>query len=358
MGKIILQRHFFHIVSRSPWPLVTFGCAYSMAVGFGFYMHWIYFGYILLIFGFLLLLCVMVFWWDDIIKESLVGFYSASVRRNLQLGIVLFITTEVMFFFAFFWAFFHSSLSPVYQIGCFWPPEGLTLINIYAVPLLNTFILLLSGLCITIVHERLLSLEKALLNISFRNVLLSMCMYASGNRILCSYRDFSQWELFYTFFEGKLFYIVPLPLINWFDFIEYSLKFIVIGYFYLHDVNTWSMLEELMKNYFVSVFWFILTLILALLFLYFQICEYISANFGISDGIYGTVFFMATGFHGFHVFIGFIYLFICFCRFLNTHFSWSSHVGLQGAIWYWHFVDGVWLFLYIWVYCWGSLGLF
>lgn len=348
MTKVILQRHLFHIVSRSPWPLIVFLCVLGLATGVGFYMHWYKFGYVLMGSGLCLLVSVMGFWWDDIVKESIVGFYTGCVRKNLQIGIILFIISEVMFFFAFFWAFFHSSLSPVYQIGCFWPPEGLSLINIYAVPLLNTFILLLSGVCITIVHERLLCLEDELVNFSFNGVLLSMYLYATGSRLLTSSHH-------KRFFRGKF---STTPLVGYYDFIDFSLRFIVAGYFYLNDKNTWIRLNDLMNNYYISIIWFVLTLFLALLFIFFQVNEYINANFGISDGVYGTVFYMATGFHGFHVFVGFVYLFVCFCRFVMNHFSWASHVGLQGAIWYWHFVDGVWLFLYIWVYCWGSLGIF
>lgn len=346
--KVILQRHFFHIVSRSPWPPIMFFCIFGLAVGAGFYMHWFKFGYLLVFNALLLLISVMGFWWDDVVKEAIVGYYNLCVRHNLQIGIILFIVSEVMFFFAFFWAFFHSSLSPVYQVGCFWPPEGLNLINIYAVPLLNTFILLLSGVCITIVHERLLDLKEELIEFSFRGVYMSMYMYMSGYRMLVTYSD----RIFYE----RDFNVVPS--INYYDFIDFSLRFIIAGYVYLHDLKTWLKLKTIMDNYFSSLVWFVLTLLLALLFLFFQVNEYINACFGISDGIYGTVFFMATGFHGFHVFIGFIYLFVCFCRFVQHHFSWASHVGLQGAIWYWHFVDGVWLFLYLWVYCWGSLGIF
>lgn len=89
------------------------------------------------------------------------------------------------------------------------------------------------------------------------------------------------------------------------------------------------------------VYMFIFTLGLAILFLYFQFLEYSGAYFGISDGIYGSSFYMATGFHGFHVLVGFSLLFVCFGRFVNLHFTPSHHLGLEVAIWYWHFVDGV-----------------
>ena len=100
-----------------------------------------------------------------------------------------------------------------------------------------------------------------------------------------------------------------------------------------------------------SIMWnFSITLFLASFFVYFQYIEYGDACFGISDGIYGSTFYMATGFHGFHVIIGTTFLFICFVRFLRYHFEPKHHVGLEAAIWYWHFVDVVWLFLFVSIY--------
>jgi len=94
----------------------------------------------------------------------------------------------------------------------------------------------------------------------------------------------------------------------------------------------------------------IATLILAVAFTGFQVYEYSHASFTIASGIYGSTFFMATGFHGFHVFIGTCFLTVCLVRLLNNHFTRGHHFGFEAAAWYWHFVDVVWLFLFVMVY--------
>ena len=96
------------------------------------------------------------------------------------------------------------------------------------------------------------------------------------------------------------------------------------------------------------------TIILAAIFTGFQVIEYIEAPFTITDGIYGSTFFMATGFHGFHVFVGTCFLAVCLARLINHHFTQEHHFGFEAAAWYWHFVDVVWLFLFICIYMWGS----
>jgi heme/copper-type cytochrome/quinol oxidase subunit 3 len=96
------------------------------------------------------------------------------------------------------------------------------------------------------------------------------------------------------------------------------------------------------------------TIILAIQFTLFQVYEYLIASFFISDGVYGSTFYMITGFHGFHVIVGTIFLIVCAVRMVNTHFLSYHHFGFEAAIWYWHFVDVVWLFVYLAIYCWGS----
>lgn len=98
----------------------------------------------------------------------------------------------------------------------------------------------------------------------------------------------------------------------------------------------------------------ILTLILAILFTGLQALEYYEAPFNISDSVYGSCFYMATGFHGFHVFVGTISLLVSFIRIIFNHFTNTHHFGFESAAWYWHFVDVVWLFLFITVYWWGG----
>jgi cytochrome c oxidase subunit III len=98
----------------------------------------------------------------------------------------------------------------------------------------------------------------------------------------------------------------------------------------------------------------ILAIALGVLFTFFQVYEYGHAAFSFSGNIYGATFFMATGFHGFHVLIGTIFLFVCLLRLQRGHFTQERHVGFEAAAWYWHFVDVVWLFLFLAVYIWGG----
>jgi cytochrome c oxidase subunit 3 len=98
----------------------------------------------------------------------------------------------------------------------------------------------------------------------------------------------------------------------------------------------------------------IVTVVLALVFTGLQGLEYVTAPFSMSDGIYGSTFYMATGFHGFHVFVGTCFLTVCLIRLYFNHFTTEQHFGFEAAAWYWHFVDVIWLFLFITIYWWGS----
>jgi len=217
--------------------------------------------------GFLMILYTMFVWWRDIIRESTYqGHHTTTVQAGLKSGMVLFIVSEIMFFLAFFWAFFHSSLAPTIEIGAVWPPKGIDVLNPWEIPFLNTVILLTSGATVTWAHHAILAGQKT---------------------------------------QG----MVSLAA----------------------------------------------TIILAAIFTGFQVIEYIEAPFTITDGIYGSTFFMATGFHGFHVFIGTIFLFICLLRLNANQFSTHQHFGFEAAAWYWHFVDVVWLFLFVAIYWWGGL---
>lgn len=259
--------HSFHIVEQSPWPLLTAFSAFSTLVGAVMYMHKYSFGFFSLFFGFICLLLCLTLWWRDVIREATFeNQHTAMVQRGLRLGMILFIVSEIMFFFGFFWAFFHSSLAPTIEIGSVWPPMGIESFNPFQVPLINTLILLLSGASITWAHNALIL----------------------NNR-----------------------------------------KEVFLGFSF--------------------------TVFLAVLFTALQVKEYLDSSFSISDGIYGSTFFMATGFHGFHVIIGTIFISVCFYRFYKYHFTSESHLGFEAAAWYWHFVDVVWLFLYISIYWWGSL---
>ena len=258
--------HSFHLVDPSPWPLVGAFGGFMLTSGLVLYMHKFIGGWNLLLTGFFCVLYIMYIWWRDIIREATFeDQHSIIVQKGLKLGMILFIVSEIMFFFAFFWGFFNASVAPVYNIGGVWPPHSITTINTYTVPLTNTFILLSSGATITWSHHAILARAK--------------------------------------------------------------------------------------KTTIVTL---IVTLFLAILFTGLQGLEYVSSPFNISDGVYGSVFYMSTGFHGFHVFIGTVALFVSLVRIVLNHFTNKHHFGFESAIWYWHFVDVVWLFLFINVYGWSG----
>lgn len=263
------QRHNFHMVDPSPWPLLASFASFFITVGGVLFMHRYELGLHTLLFGVLFLLVIFFFWWRDVIREStFLGDHTQIVIKGLKLGVILFIVSEIMFFFGFFWSFFHSSLAPTIEIGSIWPPAGIIPFDAWSIPFLNTSILLLSGASITSAHH-----------------------------------------------------------------------FLIVGNYNLVK-------EGLM-----------VTVVLAIFFTFLQVLEYLDAPFNISDGVYGSVFFMATGFHGFHVIIGTIFIIVSLLRYLNFQLSKNHHVGFESAAWYWHFVDVVWIFLFISIYWWGGLTL-
>jgi cytochrome c oxidase subunit 3 len=261
------QKHLYHLVDPSPWPFYTATSALSLLIGVVMYMHSYTNGFFVVLLSLVTLIVCMGIWWRDVIREATFeGRHTSVVQTGLRYGMVLFIISEVLFFAAFFWGFFHSSLSPNIEIGSRWPPEGISTFNPWEVPFLNTIILLLSGATITWAHHAIIG----------------------GDR------------------KGALLALEA-------------------------------------------------TIGLAIAFTGFQILEYVEAPFSISDGIYGSTFFLATGFHGFHVIIGTIIIIVMTLRLYYHHFTKEHHFGFEAGAWYWHFVDVVWLFLFVTIYWWGSL---
>ncbi|MBI4032060.1 MAG: cytochrome c oxidase subunit 3 [Proteobacteria bacterium] len=264
--------HPFHIVRPSIWPLVGALAAGLLATGVLLYMHGIKlgsfdFGLKGVVVGLSAVAAVMFFWWKDVIFEAVQEKAHSSVAKvGLRYGMALFIASEVMFFVAFFWAFFNASLFPQEAIGFTWPPQGMQVVEPFDLPLLMTMILLLSGCTVTWAHHAIL--------------------------------HNSQYE---------------------------AVK--ALG----------------------------LTVMLGMCFLALQIYEYAHAHFGFKDTVYASAFFMATGFHGFHVFVGTCFLVVCYFRAQKGHFTADSHFGFEAAAWYWHFVDVVWLFLFLCIYFWGNV---
>ncbi|MFK8035186.1 MAG: cytochrome c oxidase subunit 3 [Hyphomicrobiales bacterium] len=265
--------HDYHLVDPSPWPFIGSVSAFAMALGSVAYFHeasglWI-------LPGFIGVLYTMMGWWRDVIKESHTGHHTKVVQLHLRYGMILFIASEVMFFVAWFWAFFDASLfadevqqfARVEYTGGHWPPTGIEVFDPWHLPLINTLILLTSGTTVTWAHHALLHND----------------------------RNGLKWGLLITVLLGALFSVV-------------------------------------------------------------QAYEYSHAAFGFTEGIYSSTFYMATGFHGFHVLVGTIFLIVCLVRALKGDFTPEKHFGFESAAWYWHFVDVVWLFLFAAIYIWGSVG--
>jgi cytochrome c oxidase subunit III len=265
--------HDYHLVDPSPWPAVGSIGAMVLVAGGLMYMHEIAGWRWVMPLGVLLVALTMVFWWRDVVRESRHGDHTPVVAHGLRVGMVLFITSEVLFFFAFFWAFFWGALyppNPEAVEAYTWLPEGAHPVEAFDIPFLNTMILLLSGCTVTWAHHRVREGDNA---IAAKALALTGAL-----------------GLVFTGFQA---------------------------YEYIHTI-------------------------------------YSPEGFTISDGVFGSTFYMATGFHGFHVMIGTTFLIVCTIRAWYAHFRPDKHVGLEAAAWYWHFVDVVWLFLFVWVYWWGG----
>lgn len=260
------QAHPFHLVSPSPWPLFTCIALLTLTTTGVLTMHNFSHSDDFLKLAFISVIASMAFWWRDVISEgTYLGNHTLAVQRGLNMGVALFIVSEALFFLAIFWAFFHSALSPTVELGAQWPPMGIEAINPFELPLLNTVILLSSGVTVTYAHHSLIQ----------------------GNR------------------SGALYGLVA-------------------------------------------------TVILAIVFTLFQGVEYTVSSFTISDGAFGSCFYFSTGFHGLHVLIGTAFIAVGLWRVLAYHVTDNHHLGLESAILYWHFVDVVWLFLFVSIYYWGS----
>lgn len=258
------SNHPFHLVDYSPWPLT--GAIGTITIVSGMVKWFHQYNISLLILGLIITSLTIFQWWRDISREgTFQGLHTLPVTIGLRWGIILFILSEVLFFVSFFWAFFHRRLSPSIELGANWPPSGIIPFNPFQIPLLNSAILLASGVTVTWAHHRLIE---------------------------SNHSQTSQ-GLFFTIILGVYFTIL-------------------------------------------------------------QAYEYIEAPFTIADSVFGSTFYVATGFHGLHVLIGTTFLIICLIRHLKCHFSINHHFGFEAAAWYWHFVDIVWLFLYVSIYWWGN----
>ena len=261
------KNHPYHLVNPSVWPLIGAVSGLLLFGGLVMWMHDNEYGPYVFFTGVIGVVFTMFSWWADVIREAHGGDHTPIVQLHLRYGMILFIASEVMFFVAWFWAYFNAALfpSPVEAVGGEWPPKGMQVLDPFGFPLLNTLILLCSGTTVTWAHHALIN----------------------GDR------------------------------------------------------------DGLIKGLWC-------TILLGLLFTSIQAYEYANAPFGFKDNIYSSTFFMATGFHGFRVIVGTIFLTVCLIRAYKGHFRPEQHFGFEAAAWYWHFVDVVWLFLFICIYVAGA----
>jgi cytochrome c oxidase subunit III len=295
MAHDAVKHHDYHLPAPSPWPITSSISALVMMFGavvwmktsqggvFGLQGPWFFFAGVAGVLG------SMFAWFRDIVIEAVYKHtHTPVVQIAMRYGMMLFIASEVMFFVAWFWAYFDVSLFPAdvqrlpdgIDVGVVgrdqvrggkWPPvpsaDGLFkhTFDPWELPLFNTLVLLTSGTTVTWAHHSL----------------------QMGNR------------------KGLI----------------------------------WGLA---------------LTICLGILFTCCQAYEYSHAGFRFAGHIYGSTFFMATGFHGMHVIIGTIFLTVVFFQSIAGHFTQKQHFGFEAAAWYWHFVDVVWLFLFASIYVWGA----
>jgi len=239
--------------------------------------------------GALILIYMMFGWFGEVIRESEAGLYNAQVDTSFRMGMMWFIFSEVMFFACFFGALFYARMFSVAWLG----GEG-------------------SG--------------------------------AMTNEILWQGYD-AVWPTGGPAEVGGPFRTIPafgVPFLN-------TMILLTSGF-------TVTMAHHALKSDDRGklVAWLIATVLLGFLFVYFQIEEYMEAyqhlGLTLGSGIYGSTFFMLTGFHGMHVTLGAIMLTVITIRCMRGHFTAKSHFGFEAVAWYWHFVDVVWLGLFIFVY--------
>jgi cytochrome c oxidase subunit 3 len=261
--------YFAYIPRASPWPFLTSEALSGLLLSTVSWLHYYVYGLVFTLTWLFALCLIISFWFKDLIIEGqYIGVYMKKNIRSIRLGFGLFLISEAMFFFALFWSYFHFSLNPSVWIGSVWPPYGMETISPFKLPLLNTMILVTSGITLT-----------------------------------------------------------------------YTQKII--------SRNTGNSRYDAIKG-------FLLTLFLAVSFILIQRYEFIHAPFSINDSVYGSIFFFITGFHGIHVIAGTVFIFVCFLRFVDHHFYQENALALDLAAWYWHFVDLVWIFVYVIVYWWGG----
>ncbi|OOG23091.1 cytochrome c oxidase subunit 3 [Thioalkalivibrio denitrificans] len=279
----------YYVPESSPWPIVAMVSALLIVFGLALWINGITVGSYISIGGFILLGVMFYGWFRDVVRENLANVYNEQVGRSFRQGMFWFIASEVFFFLSFFGALFYLRFIAMSWMG----GEGY----------------------LAMTHE-----------------------------------------LLYSGFEAVWPSAGPEPTAG---------EFTPMGAWGIPALNTAILLSSgatltwahwaLKKDDQKQLIWgLVATVVLGLIFVGFQAYEYVHAyrdlNLTLEQGIYGSTFFMLTGFHGFHVIVGAIMLLAVLGRAVKGHFSPHNHFAFEAAAWYWHFVDVVWLALFIFVY--------
>ena len=300
------KTHSYHIVDPSINPFIG---AMSCLLAFGggvMWMHQAPYGMIVCLLGALGILYTFYAWWADVIKEAHAGDHTPVVSLHLRYGMILFIASEVMFFVGWFWAFFDFSLFPA-ALDLVKDPET-------------------------------------------QKLAVSNMVGQEGASVL------EQWPP-----KGlEVIGAWGFPLLNTMILLCSGTTVTWAHHALIHNQRggdkkgLWGAIGVGDNDNLKKGLW--LTILLGMLFTSIQVYEYAHAPFPYAGLNYSAAFYMATGFHGFHVLVGTIFLIVCLARAYKGHFTPKQHFGFEAAAWYWHFVDVVWLFLFIVVYVWGGWG--
>ena len=293
------KNHQYHILPPSPWPLLSSLSAFVLAVGGIMYMHDANLGGFVAGAGLIAVLACMAFWWVDVIREARAGDHTPVVQLHLRYGMILFIASEVMFFVGWFWSWFDFALFPA--AIRFDEEDGVSLI------------------------------ENA--------TQLAAQWPPAGLEVI------SAWEF---------------PLLNTLILLLSGTTVTWAHHALIHNQRggalrgAWGLIGVGENDGVKKGLW--ATVVLGVIFSCIQAYEYAHAPFPFKGLNYGAAFYMATGFHGFHVLVGTIFLAVNLLRAYKGDFTPRQHFGFEAAAWYWHFVDVVGLFLFVVVYVWGGWG--
>lgn len=285
-------QNIYYIPEPSRWPIVGTVALFTTFAGTALLLNGMMPGLLVLMLGFAAVVCMFYGWFSDVIGESISGKYNSQVDTSFRWGMSWFIFSEVMFFAAFFGALFYARVFSVPWLG----GEGAKLVT----------------------HETLWPMFESI------------------------------WPLLTTPDAAKFTQIkevIPawgIPAIN---------TIILLSSGATVTLAHWALKRGNRKG---LCWWLFATVALGFLFVGLQAEEYVHAyhelDLKLSSGIYGTTFFMLTGFHGFHVTMGAVMLTVILLRAMSGHFSEHNHFAFEAVAWYWHFVDVVWLFLFVFVY--------